>query len=268
MPTTTSPHPVHDDPRARLRPDCRSCAALCCTLLGFVRSADFPVDKPAGEPCTELRPDAMCRIHDQLRTRGYRGCTVFECFGAGQRVTADGHPDPAAAFAAVRRLHEARWYLAEVDDRTWDQELLDRSAALQARAEALVDRAGSGSEDVLDAVRSLLRDLSDEVRSRYAAADDRTPLRAAGADLAGQDLRDRDTVAALLRNATLIGADLRDTDLAGADLLGADLRDARLHGADLSAALFLTQPQVNAADGSDTTALPPWLDRPAHWVAG
>ncbi|GAA3335515.1 pentapeptide repeat-containing protein [Curtobacterium citreum] len=268
MTATTSPHADPVDSRAALRPDCRSCTALCCTLLGFVRSADFPVEKPAGEPCTNLRPDAMCRIHDRLRARGFRGCTVFECFGAGQRVTADRHEDVGAAFAAVRRLHEARWYLAEVDDRSWDQDLLDRSADLQRRIEPLVQRADASPEDILSEVRSLLYDVSDEVRARSTAAADWIPSEVPGVDLAGRDLRGRDAVGALFRNAMLIAADLRGVDLTHADLLGADLRDARLGGADLSAALFLTQPQVNAADGDGSTVLPPWLDRPAHWTAG
>ena len=37
-----------------LRADCSSCFALCCTAFGFSRSADFPVDKPAGTPCDHL----------------------------------------------------------------------------------------------------------------------------------------------------------------------------------------------------------------------
>ena len=67
------------------------------------------------------------------------------------------------------------------------------------------------------------------------------------------------------RGATLIRADLRDADLGEADLLGADLRDADVRGCDLSTALFLTQPQVNAATGDATTVLPDGLARPGHW---
>ncbi|GAA3867039.1 hypothetical protein GCM10022381_08280 [Leifsonia kafniensis] len=51
----------------------------------------------------------------------------------------------------------------------------------------------------------------------------------------------------------------------GADLLGADLRDARLAGADLSKALYLTQPQMNAARGDQHTRLPSDLEAPSHW---
>lgn len=279
--TGTTAHPT--DPRARLRPDCASCAALCCTLLGFVRSADFPVDKPAGTPCVELRPDHRCGIHDRLRPRGFRGCTVFECFGAGQRVTAgsgapgdgggpgvSGRPWIAAVFALVRRLHEAAWYLAEVTERSWDPELVDAAAALRDRLEA----AASGPDDavlavdvdaLLAAVRALLHAVSDEVRARYRATDASGPDEP-GADLAGRDLRGTPLVGALLRNAALLAADLRGADLTGTDLLGADLRDARLDGADLGGALFLTQPQVNAARGDAATVLPPTLARPGHWV--
>ena len=50
------------------------------------------------------------------------------------------------------------------------------------------------------------------------------------------------------------------------DLLGVDLRGADVSGADLSGALFLTQPQVNAARGDGRSALPGRLVRPAHWA--
>ncbi len=43
--------------RRDLRADCRLCRGLCCTLLGFTRSADFAVDKPAGTTCRNLAAD-------------------------------------------------------------------------------------------------------------------------------------------------------------------------------------------------------------------
>ncbi|NEC17762.1 pentapeptide repeat-containing protein, partial [Streptomyces parvus] len=52
-----------------------------------------------------------------------------------------------------------------------------------------------------------------------------------------------------------------------ADLIGADMRDTNLCGADLRGALFLTQPQLNAARGDARTKVPPALERPAHWTA-
>ena len=84
---TASPHPDDSSSPARdrrsLRADCGNCFALCCTAFGFARSADFAVDKPAATPCQNLAADFSCTIHDRLRPRGFRGCTVFDCFGAG-----------------------------------------------------------------------------------------------------------------------------------------------------------------------------------------
>lgn len=63
----------------------------------------------------------------------------------------------------------------------------------------------------------------------------------------------------------LIGADLRDARLHLTDVLGADLRDADVQDADLTEALFLSQPQINAALGNAAPALPSHLNRPGHW---
>ena len=87
-----------------------------------------------------------------------------------------------------------------------------------------------------------------------------------GADLLGADLRGADLRAADLRGAYLIAADLCSADLRTADLLGADLRDADLADADLTGALFLTQPQLNAARGNAGTRIPAALRRPDHWT--
>jgi uncharacterized protein YjbI with pentapeptide repeats len=93
----------------------------------------------------------------------------------------------------------------------------------------------------------------------------RSRLRAR-ADLAGAALGGLTLDSADLRGALLIGADLRDTSLHLTDLLGADLRDANLHGADLRDALFVTQAQLDAANGNGSTTLPPHLRRPHHWA--
>ena len=66
-----------------LRADCASCFALCCVGLTFIASVDFPVDKPAGEPCVNLTPAHRCGVHASLRSRGYAGCVSYDCIGAG-----------------------------------------------------------------------------------------------------------------------------------------------------------------------------------------
>jgi len=238
-----------------LRADCARCQALCCVHLPFDRGADFPFAKAAGTPCRNLRPDHRCGIHERLAERGFRGCVTFDCFGAGQRASA--LPDPAAAFARLRVLHELLWYLQAA--RSWPA-----AAPLHAELDAAITATEALAADEGDVhphratVAPLLRAASELVRGPDAP--DRS-----GADLAGRDLRGADLRRTSLRNALLIGADLRDASLEYADLLGADLRGADLRGANVSTALYLTQAQVNAARGDTATALPATLERPAHW---
>ncbi|MDD7942113.1 pentapeptide repeat-containing protein [Actinomycetospora lutea] len=248
--------------------DCSRCLALCCVGPSFAASADFAVDKPAHTPCRHLRPDDGCGIHDRLRTRGFPGCAVFDCFGAGQQVvqvTFSGarHRTPAMfdALEVLRPLHEV---LALLDEAARSpvaagaRDLRDRVERLVALpAEAL------GGIDV-GAVRREAGALFDEVVAAAHAGRSGPDLR--GADLLGADLRRRDLRSARLRGALLVGADLRRVDLDRAELLGADLRGADVRGARLGGALLLTAPQLEAARGDAATTVPEHLARPAHWA--
>lgn len=268
-------------PLPLLRADCASCFALCCVALPFAASADFAADKPAGRPCAQLRDDFRCGIHERLRPAGYAGCTVYDCFGAGQRVSQhtfggrDWREDPAtaramfAAFPVVRQLHELLWYLTEALT-------LRPAAPLHGevrRALEATERLAAGTPEELratevaghrDEVSALLLRVSERVRAGLPGR--RRNHR--GADLIGARLKGAELRGANLRGARLIAADLRSARLSLADLIGADLRDTRLHGADLRDALFLTQAQLNAARGDGATRLPEGLSRPAHWPAG
>ncbi|MBY6367754.1 pentapeptide repeat-containing protein [Rhodococcoides corynebacterioides] len=262
------------------RSDCRSCVALCCTAFGFTRSRDFAVDKPAGTPCRHLDSSYACTIHDSLRGRGFRGCTVFDCLGAGQAVSRrfaaelaagpDARRAVFAVFGVVRHCHEMLWHLHEAAQRTRDGDTAEEVHRLTAVVTRLVgddlDVILAANVDLIHAaVGGVLAEVSAEVRASYLADPDRSTGVSPGRDLAGARLRGRRLCGADLRGACLIGADLRDADLTAADLLGADLRDARLDGADLTAALFLTPSQVNAAHGDAATALPSSLSTPLHW---
>src|ERR1700710_267097 len=134
------------DARSHLRADCANCAGLCCVAPAFAASADFAIDKPAAVACPNLQDDFRCGIHAQLRERGFPGCTVFDCFGAGQRITQatfggrawGGEAQLAAAQFAVlpvmRQLHEALWYLVEAEQ-------LAAAAPLRAEIRAARERA-------------------------------------------------------------------------------------------------------------------------------
>jgi hypothetical protein len=270
--------PRPDDGRRHLRPDCANCVALCCVGPAFAASADFAIDKPAGVPCPNLQADDRCGIHERLRGSGFPGCTVFDCFGAGQHVTQgtfEGRswretPELAASMFAVlpvmRQLHEMLWYLTEAASLPVPASLLDDVRTAQEQTERLAD--GSADELIgLDVaahrrgIGDLLQRVSEQVRARVPKrARDRR-----GADLMGKDLRTTPLRGASLRGAYLIGADLRGADLHSTDLLGADLRAADVRGTDLRTCLFLTQPQVEAARGDASTGIPAVLTRPAHW---
>ena len=254
-----------------LRADCARCFALCCVAPGFAASADFAIDKPAGRPCPNLRPDHRCGIHDRLRESGFAGCVVYDCFGAGQRVSQelfagrDWRADPEAApamfraLATVRPLHELLWYLTEALDLTGPGALHDDLARARAETDALA--ADPGNVDVAahrDRVNVLLVRASEAARG--------TGPHHRGADLMGRDLRGADLRRANLRGALLVGADLRGARLNRADLTGADLRGADLRGTDLTGCLFLVPAQLAAARGDATTRLSPPHTPPKHWA--
>lgn len=269
MPPSPGPTP--------LRADCARCFGLCCVVPAFAASADFAIDKPAGRPCPNLRPDHRCGIHTQLRERGFAGCTVFDCFGAGQQVaqvTFGGRdwrdapetlPAMAEAFRVLRPLHELLWYLTEALSLGPSAELRTELDLARVEVTGLTDGDLTRLRTVdVDAHRArvnpLLSRASDAARAPGGV--DRR-----GAHLLGVDLRRADLRRANLRGALLIGADLRGVDLTLADVTGADLRGADLRGADLRRTLFLHQAQLDAARGDARTGLPATLTRPAHWTA-
>ncbi len=252
--------------------DCSRCFALCCVLLPYRRDGGFGADKPGGTPCHHLGADDRCGIHADLRERGWSGCAIFDCFGAGQHVSQvtyggrswrehDDLGEMAAVLSVQRRVHEMLAHLGEVARRSPDdaaEELRDRLLVL--RDSTPVELLTEDVDELQEQAGDLLAAAS--ARIRGTAAPD-----LARADLAGQDLRRRDLRDAGLRGGLLIGADLRGLELGAADLLGADLRGADVRGADLSRTLFLTQPQLEAARGDLATTIPERLRHPGTWLA-
>ena len=285
MPDNDVPDPQSADAQsadahsAELRADCANCFALCCVVPAFAASVDFAVDKPAGRPCANLREDSRCGIHTRLREEGFRGCTVYDCFGAGQKVSQvtfggrDWRRDPGTArqmfevFPVMRDLQELLRHLTEALSLPAARsvhgalaEALDRTRALTLeRPEALrrTDVPALRAE-----VNVLLLRAGELARAEVEGP--RKDHR--GADLIGARLRGADLRGASLRGAYLIGADLRGADLRSADVIGVDFRGADLRGANLTGALFLVQSQVDAAVGDAATVLPSALRRPAHWL--
>ncbi|RJE85173.1 pentapeptide repeat-containing protein [Paenibacillus sp. 1011MAR3C5] len=270
----------------RLQADCERCFGLCCTALPFAASADFAIDKAAGQPCTNLQADYRCGVHRDLRKLGFKGCTVYDCFGAGQQVSQSTfggrdwreHPESAQlmfdVFPAMWQLHELLWYMNEALSRPEAAEIhselqtalaeTERLVALDASSLLKLNVPGWRAE-----VNQLLLRASELVRQnelrRIKGTSGRRKSYGRGADLIGANLKGADLRAANLRGAYLIAANLRNADLRSADLIGVDFRDADLSGADLSSSLYLSQAQMNSAKGDASTRIPPTLTRPAHW---
>lgn len=259
---------------------------MCCVALPFAASADFAIDKDGGTPCHNLQTNFRCGIHQDLRQKGFRGFTVYECFGAGQKVSQvifegnDWRGDSEKAkqmfevFPIIQQLHEMLWYLNEA---------LTLKAALSIHSDLnhTLDKTkqltflSPESLVKLDLpehranVNALLLRTSELVRAdsllKHKSSKKGQKAFGRGADLVGANLRKADLRGANLRGALLIAADLREADLRDSDLIGADFRDADLRGADLTGSIFLTQDQINAAKGDSHTRLPSLLTHPTHW---
>ncbi|AEV88469.1 hypothetical protein ACWT_7459 [Actinoplanes sp. SE50] len=247
-----------------LAADCTKCAALCCVAPAFAKSSDFAVTKPAGQACRNLGDDFRCTIHEVLPERGFRGCVVFDCFGAGQRITQEtfggrdwrGAPELAGAMFAtlpvMRRLHELLWLLTEALKLGEARRLHPKLAAARDEIEMVAARSadelrGLDVEPYRQRAVPLLRRASELARAGIGG---RRPDHG-GAQLIGRGFRGADLRGASFRGALLIGADLRGADLRRADFTGADLRGADLRGADLTGALFLAASQLRAAMTDD-----------------
>jgi len=263
------------DRRLNLVADCERCFGLCCVALPFFASADFAIDKPAAVPCPNLQQDFRCGIHTRLRERGFPGCTVYDCFGAGQQVAQvtyrgrDWRAAPEtsdqmfAVFAVMRHLHELLFFLGEAASHPLPEPLSDELERSLRETEGLT---GCPPDDLIeldvnahrDGVNELLLLVSATVRGRLRGGDDhhsansppssrtageetrqRKPAQKRSRKGGGQqrkEFRGADLIGAKLRRADLSGANLRGAQLVGADLRGADLRWADVIGADLRGA--------------------------------
>ncbi|MGL5085464.1 MAG: pentapeptide repeat-containing protein [Clostridium sp.] len=218
-----------------------------------------------------LKDDFSCVIHKDLRKKGLKGCTAYDCFGAGQKVaqvTYKGvswkeQPNTSEkmfdVFLIVRRLHEMIWYLTQAFNSKATISIKDRIENLIDETENLtmLDADSLKSLDIeshRDKVNELLSKTSDLVRS-MASKGKKSNLKNKKT-IAGR----RDFIGVDFRKINLRGADLR-----GAFLIAADFRGVNLNGANLAGSIFITQPQINAAKGDSNTKLPISLVRPSYW---
>ncbi|EWG11287.1 pentapeptide repeat-containing protein [Cytobacillus firmus] len=268
---------------SNLFPDCENCFGLCCVALPYTKSADFAMEKDAGKPCPHLQADFRCQIHADLRKKGFRGCTTFECFGAGQKVSQHtfknrdwrSHPglekEMFDVFPVMHQLHEMLFYLTEIlhleDAGPIHGEvrgILDKTEDLTNMEPGLI--LAIDVQELREEVNKLLLKASEIVRRNSGLNHKSSKNNNGRRDFIGAKLRGEVFCGANLRGSLFIAADLHKADLRNTDLIGADFRDADLSGANLMGSIFLTQAQVNSAKGDMHTKLPKGLQRPEHWV--
>lgn len=269
------------------RGHCEKCFGLCCVALYFSATEGFPTDKEAGKPCINLKSDFTCSVHKDLTNKGLKGCTAYDCFGAGQKVAqvtyggCDWRKAPETAkhmfdaFLIMRQICEMMWYLNQAVVLQKDISIKGEISILLEETEGLtlldVDSLLMLDIDAhRNKVNQLLNNTSEQVRAKAysgkCTSSGNGKINLGRLDYFGADLRKANLRGADLRGACLIAANLKGVDLGGADLIGADLRDADLSGANLAESIFLTQAQINTAKGDNNTKLPLMLVRPHSWL--
>ena len=173
------------DQRAAFRADCARCQALCCVSLPFDEGESFGFDKPANAVCRYLGHDFCCRVHGELWARGQAGCAVYDCLGAGQRITQElfagvsWQREPAMrsamfeAFRRLKRVHELRLLLHEAErlplspgrirERARFLALLEPTPGLSRQSLAALPLS-----ELETAIGAWLRDLSGELTEERA----------------------------------------------------------------------------------------------------
>lgn len=268
---------LREGEKENLVADCQNCFALCCVALPFLQSADFACNKEGETPCTNLEENNRCSIHDDLRVKGFKGCTVFECFGAGQKVSQHTYKgkswreDSEMAkemfhiFPIMHGLHEMLVYLyeavylevtKEIHKELWQLIKETEQVSYEKASKLLVFDMLSHREKV----NLSLKKVSKIVRSQA-----KKTRRKEKKDYIGKKLKHANFQGVNLRGAWFIAADIRGANFQYTDLIGADFRDADIRGADFTNSIFLTQVQIQSANGDKNTKLPSTLKKPDHW---
>lgn len=259
---------------------CECCSGLCCVALYFAKSDGFPKDKKAGTACKNLQADYKCRIHSQLSEQGLKGCMAYDCFGAGQFITRQMKTSPNwltifpkvaeqafNSFLVVMRVHQTLWYLSQCLILHVPQLEKEKAKALIAEGNKLLEKpldrlSVLDTQPFTEKSNVYLKHICTFFKSCFPDSNKVSSKNYIGKNMKRKNLTGKDFSMSLL-----IAANLEQADLYGANFLGSDIRDVNIRNTDLSQCLFLTQIQINGANGNNKTLLPPYLHRPVRWEA-
>ena len=260
--------------------DCSNCFGFCCVALYFSKMDGFPEDKKAGQPCINLSDDFSCKIHSDLRKIGLKGCTSFDCLGAGQKVAQKTYKNISwreakekaqemyDVFLVMKNTHEMMYYLNDSMNFTENKSILKKIEDMIEKISNITNLSPKYLLKIdIEKQRIEVNNLLKEVRRDFIL---KTNLKnkkdlPLGFDFIGKNLSNKNLKNQNLAGALLIGANMKELDLSGTMVIGADMRDADLRGANLKNTMYLTQSQINTAKGNSKTKLPQNIKRPFYW---
>jgi len=253
--------------------DCENCFGLCCVSLFFSKIDGFPIDKEAGTPCIHLKEDFKCEVHKDLTKKGFRGCTGYDCFGAGQKLSQITFRNKSwrknnkrakkifDSFLIMRHLHELLWYLSQAYSYNPQNKIKEKIELINKLTLLEADELLKlNIKEYRERVNPLLRKVTENIKLKYQKNKFNKK------DCFALDLRKENLVAVDMSGACLIAANLENLDLTAVNFIGADMRDCNIKGADLSNSLFLTQGQINTAVGDKNTKLADIFTVPSYWL--
>ena len=272
--STYSAKNCYADLLEKLTINCEQCCGLCCVALYYAKTDGFPSDKTAGIPCQNLSPDFRCAVHSGLLSSRLKGCMAYECLGAGQKVTQHlfpginwrTNPEKAEqiykAFLIVFEMHQMLWYLIEAFSIISDKQIKDEITLLISQNENITSCTPDelfelNIENYRVKVSSILKKVTELLSN---PGDDNS-----NKDFIGKDFKKANLDGKNFSMSLLIAANLERCSLRGANFLGADMRDTNVKNTDLSLCIFLTQMQINTANGNKNTKLPVKLSPPLSW---
>lgn len=255
----------------QLQIKCEACSGLCCYALYLCIGESFAIEKKAGTPCLHLQSDFRCDCYPSLHQQHMKGCTIYDCFGAGQYVTQvlykqdtwQSKPslktEVCKTFPLVLQLHQILYYLVLA---TMLQKAQPYKDELQQAIEHVLQlRLHPSAQDITlfqTQANCILKKISKDIHEQYPSAKRHATAIAKnfkGSDLSGYDFT----------MSTMIAANLTGCNVTNANFLGADMRDVNIANTDMSKALFLTQIQLNSAIGNGNTIIPTHLTIPKNW---
>jgi hypothetical protein len=207
-----------------------------------------------------------------------KGCLAYDCFGAGQIVTAlyereNWRSNPKIAqeifevFIKVFNLQQILWFLSEILTLMPAKALWEKSYIYMNQLDFLIQ---SSPKDILnfdlgefrENVNPLLKDTGEIIKREVFYTNGIIKKK----DFIGHNFKKARLDGYNFSSSLLIAANLEGCSLTGSNFIGADLRDTNIKNADLRESIFLTQGQINAAKGNQNTCIPKHLIKPLSWI--